>query len=99
MQTATTNYDTATERYSHLSGLTDNEIKLVMFTADVICDVVSIGRKKRRKPRELFFGDDSPPPIYPGERYLLERQERAKRRKRKRTGRTKTSRTRTGKKD
>ena len=48
------NYDTNTERYSHLSGLTDDEIRLVMFTADVICEIINNGREKKLDPRQIF---------------------------------------------
>ena len=48
------NYDTKTERYSHLSGLTDDEIRLVMFTADVICEIINNGREKKLDPRQIF---------------------------------------------
>lgn len=47
-------YDTKTERYSHLSGLTDDEIRLVMFTADVICENINNGREKKLDPRQIF---------------------------------------------
>ena len=47
-------YDTKTERYSHLSELTDDEILLVMFTADVICETINNGREKKLDPRQIF---------------------------------------------
>ena len=47
-------YDTKTERYSHLSGLTDDEIRLVMFTADVIYEIINNGREKKLDPRQIF---------------------------------------------
>jgi len=79
-----TEYDTTSERYSHLSGLTDDEIRLVMFTADVICKVIETGRKKRLAAGELFRG---PPGMLPGERYLLELKEKQSRKKKRPRGR------------
>ncbi len=46
--------DTNTERYSHLAGLTEDEITLVMFISDTICDIIRNGREKQLDPRQIF---------------------------------------------
>lgn len=40
-------YDTNSERYSHLAGLTSDEISIVMFLADVICENIKKARNEK----------------------------------------------------
>lgn len=47
-------YDTTSERYSHLAGLTEDEITMVMFISDTICDIIRNGREKQLDPRQIF---------------------------------------------
>lgn len=47
-------YDTTTERYSHLAGLSEMEIRIVMFIADVICDNITKARNDRSNPALVF---------------------------------------------
>ena len=48
-------YDTRTERYSHLAELTEDEIKLVMFTADIIWNGIQRGRDEGLDPKKMFL--------------------------------------------
>lgn len=47
-------YDTTTERYSHLAKLTQDEIAIVMFLADTVCDNIQKARDEKNNP-DLFF--------------------------------------------
>ena len=49
-----TEYDTTSERYSHLAELTEDEITLVMFISDTICDIIRNSREKKLDPRQIF---------------------------------------------
>ena len=51
-------YDTTSERYSHLAGLTADEIKIVMVTADTVMEIIRTGRRKRLDAGSLFIGNE-----------------------------------------
>lgn len=47
-------YDITAERYSHLAKLTQDEISIVMFLADTVCDNIQKARDEKSNP-DFFF--------------------------------------------
>lgn len=47
-------YDTTTDRYSHLMGLTSEEIAIVMCAADTICCRIRVARALQMPVSKIF---------------------------------------------